>query len=187
VPRSLLRTALLVAALGTAACGGPRQYVNQSADLSAVKTVAVLPFENVTNDKLSSERVQRVFVTELLNLSTFQVVEPGMVVRAMRKEQLDAGALTPDDIKRLGTALKAEALFLGTVLEYDEGRGGTTLSPQVKLQFRMVDTQTGTTLWATSRSRGGATISARLFGVGGVTASQLAEDLIREELRQFRH
>jgi ABC-type glycerol-3-phosphate transport system substrate-binding protein len=57
VPRSLLRTALLVAALGTAACGGPRQYVNQSADLSAVKTVAVLPFENVTNDKLSSERV----------------------------------------------------------------------------------------------------------------------------------
>ena len=41
---------LTLALAGTVACRGPAQYVNQGADLSAVKTVAVLPFENLTSE-----------------------------------------------------------------------------------------------------------------------------------------
>jgi hypothetical protein len=187
VPSSPLRRLLPLLALAAAGCAArPARFVNVNADLSAVKTVAVLPFENVTADKLCSERVQRLFLTELLATAVFEVVEPGLVIRAVRRDQLDVSALSADEIRKLGQALKADALFVGTVLEYDEGRGGAILSPQVKLQFRLVDAATAATLWSVTRSAGGATVSARLFGVGSVGASSLAEQLIREEVSRFR-
>lgn len=170
---------LLALAVG---CGAPTRYVKTNADLGAITAVAVIPFENVTNDKLCAERVHKIFVTELLNYDAFRVVEPGQVLRAMRRDQLDPGALTPEDMKRLGEQLKVQALFLGAVLEYDEGRSSSVLAPRVRLQFRLVDTETGTTLWSVSRTRGGATLAGRMFGVGGDPAATLAQNLIREEL-----
>lgn len=177
---------LLLAALAAEGCAHPPRYLNRSADLGAIKTVAVLPFENVTTDKLCAERLQRIFLTELLAREAFKVAEPGLVTRAMRRDQLEPSALTPEEIKKLGASLGAEALFMGTVLEYDEGRGGGSApSPRVKLQLRLVDVDSGTTLWSVSREAGGATVTARLFGIGGVAASTVAEALIREELAQF--
>jgi len=178
---------LLVVALAASACARvPSRYVNKSADLDAIATVAVLPFENVTNDKLCAERVHKIFVTELLSSGAFQVVEPGQVIRIVRRDQLDVGALAPEDIKRLGEALKVQAIFLGAILEYDEGRGsGSVPSPRVKLQIRLVETETATTLWSVTRTRAGATVAARLFGVGGVPASSMAEEIIRDELAQL--
>lgn len=176
---------LLIAALATA-CGTPRRYVKTDADLGAITTVAVLPFENVTADKLCADRVHKIFLTELLNFDAFRVVEPGQLLRAMRREQVEPGTITPDDMKKLGEQLKAEALFLGTVLEYDEGRSsGTAASPRVRLQFRLVDTHTGTTLWSASETLGGVTLTARLFGFGGATAASLAQQIIREELARL--
>jgi hypothetical protein len=87
------------------------------------------------------------------------------------------------DIKKLGQQLKVQALFLGTVIEYDDGRVGAGVSaPRVKLQLRMVDTETATTLWSAMPSQSGMSASARLLGIGGDPASQVAEDLIRTEI-----
>jgi polysaccharide biosynthesis protein PelC len=168
------------------ACASPPRYLNQRADIGAISTVAVLPFENLTADRLCAERVQRILYTELLARDAFKMVEPGLVTRVMRRDALDPAALAPDDLKKLGQALGAQALFMGAVLEYDEGRsGGSAPSPRVKLLLRLVDVETGTTLWAVNRERGGATLTARLFGIGGSPASSVAEELIREELAQF--
>jgi TolB-like protein len=176
----------LITALLLLACAPPPRYLNQSADLGAITTVGVLPFENVTTDKLCAERVQKIFITELLARDAFKVAEPGLVTRAMRRDQLEPGAMTPEEIKKVGLALGAQALFMGAVLEYDDGRaGGYAPSPRVKLLLRLVDVETGTTLWSVNRERGGATISARLFGIGGSPASSVAEQLIREELATF--
>jgi hypothetical protein len=38
-----------------------------------------------------------------------------------------------------------------------------------------------------SRTRGGATVAARLFGVGGASASDLAQEIIRDELAALTH
>jgi len=173
-------------ALAAAACAAPPRYLNKGADLGAITTVAVVPFENVTQDRLCAERVHKIFFTELLAREAFKVAEPGQVLRALRKDQLEPGALTPEDIKRLGHGLQAQALFMGVVLEYDEGRTSAgAASPRVKLLLRLVDVETGTTLWSVSRERGGASLGARLFGIGGTPASTMAEELIREELAQF--
>jgi TolB-like protein len=89
-------------------------------------------------------------------------------------------------MKKLGEQLKVQALFLGSVLEYDEGRsGGAAPSPRVRLQFRLVDAETGTTLWSVTRTRGGTTVAGRLFGIGGETAASLAQNLIRESLAEL--
>jgi TolB-like protein len=169
-------------ALLCAACGGPRQYVKKDVDLGTMERVAVLPFENVTGERLSAERVQRIFVTELLTLGAFEVVEPGLVTRAFRRDALEAAALTPEDAKKLGKELGAQGLFIGTVMEFEEVRSGSVAIPRVTIQLRLVETETGSTVWSISGRRSGTTMSARLFGVGGNTTIGLAENLIRDEL-----
>ena len=177
---------ILLVALALTGCGGPARYARTDVDLGAIATVAIVPFENLTNDKLAAERTHRMFLTELLYRDAFRVVEPGEVLRAMRRDSMDPAALTPEDMKRLGETLKAQALFLGTVLEYDEGRSGAgPATPRVRLAFRLVDTETGTTLWSVSRTEGGATLASRLFGVGGSPASALAQEIIRSELAEL--
>jgi TolB-like protein len=188
-PRKMpvLRRSLSLLAVLAAACGAaPNQYVKSDADLGAITAVAVVPFENVTTDKLCAERVHKLFVTELLNFDAFRVVEPGQLLRAMRRDQLEPATLTPEEMKKLGEALKVQALFLGSVLEYDEGRGGGAApSPRVRLQFRLVDTETGTTLWSVTRTRGGTTVAGRLFGIGGDSAATHAQKIIREALAEL--
>ncbi len=180
-----LHVGLLALAVMAACAHRPARYVNPSSDLGVVKTVAVIPFENLTGDKLASERVQKIFTTELLSLGAFEVVEPGEVLRTLRAGGSDPAALTLDDVKKLGKALRAQALFLGVVVEYDEGRGGGTPTPQVTLQLRLLDTETATTVWSVSRTSSGATVTARLFGLGGKSASIVAQEIIREELSRL--
>jgi hypothetical protein len=172
-------------ALGLAACGGQKHYVRENADFSTMKTVTVLPFDNVTNDKLAAERVHRIFTAELLNLGAFEVVEPGLAARNVRRDQLDVATLSRDEIKRIGKELKVQAIFLGTLVEYDEGKGGSTPSPRVTIQLKLVETEKGQTLWSISRTGGGASVSGRLFGIGGSTAMEAAVNVIREELSEL--
>jgi curli biogenesis system outer membrane secretion channel CsgG len=182
VPSKLLVVALAVAG----GCSSQNRYVSPTADLGDVKTVAILPFESVTSDKLAADRVQKIFFTELLATGAFQVVEPGQVAFVMRRERIGGeAALTNEDLKKLGQALRAEAFFMGAVIEYDDGRGGPVPTPRVKLLLRLVEAATGETVWSVGPSRTGATVAARLFGIGGAPASVVAEELIRRELAQL--
>jgi hypothetical protein len=176
--------ALLAGALATTACSSPHRYVNPNADVSAMRAVAVLPFQNASGNGLAADRVQRVFQTELVALGQFDVIEPGQVFRVLRKENVDPNALTPDDLKRIAKALGADGLFLGTVVEFDDGRGSVP-APQITLQLRLVEGGSAATLWSVSRTSSGANWTARLFGVGGQSGTAVAEALIREELKVF--
>jgi polysaccharide biosynthesis protein PelC len=174
-------TAILIAVAATGCAGGTR-YVSSTADFSAVRTVAVLPFENLSGDKVSSERVQRVFLTELLVLNAFQVVEPGQTNATIRKANVDLSALTAEDIKKLGHELKADALFTGTVIECVD-RGGSPEGSRLALELRLVEVETGQTLWSSNTSRRGATFGSRMFGFAAKPATVVAQELIHEELR----
>jgi polysaccharide biosynthesis protein PelC len=179
------RLPVLFAAALLCACGGGRQYVRPDADLSTIRTVSVLPFENVTNDRFAAERVQRIFLSELLMLGIFEVVEPGLAARVVRRDSVDVGTLGPDEIRKLGKELKAQGLFIGSVIEFDEGRSGSNPAPRVTLQVRLVDVETGITVWSIHKTAGGVTVTSRLFGFGGKAAMTLAEELIRSQLREL--
>jgi len=178
---------LMLAVAASASCARTTRYVNGNSDFATVKTVATLPFENLTMDKLAGERLSKIFLIELRALEAFQLVAPGEVTRALRSTGIDPASLATEDVKRIGQTLHAQAIFVGTVVEYDEGRGGGTPMPQVTLQFRLIDTQSATTLWSVSRTSSGATVTARLFGLGGKTASVVAQEMIQEELKRLVH
>jgi TolB-like protein len=159
------------------------RYVHPNADLGAIQKVAVLPFENLTQEHSAADKVEKIFLTEILALGVFEVVEPGQVAKLLRAERIDSvEALGPADLKRIGEALKAQGLFLGSVVDFADTRTGTTPSPEVTIQLRLVETESGVTVWTVSRTQSGATASARLFGIGGESLSAAARELIRKEL-----
>jgi hypothetical protein len=177
--------AALAAALALAGCASSKttKYMHPNMDLGAVKRVAVLPFENLTPERSSAEKVQKIFLTELLSLEAFEVVEPGQVTQYLRSNRIDSiDALGPADLKKLGEALKAQGIFVGTVVDFAETRTGQTPSAEVTIQLRLVEVQSGVTVWSASRTRSGATASARLFGIGGQSLTEAARQLIHEEL-----
>lgn len=173
-------------ACALAACSVGTRYTNPTSDLGTVKRVAVLPFENLAGDKIAGDRVHKIFLTELLATEAFTVVEPGEVMRAVRNGNYEIASLGIEDAKRLAAALKADALFLGTVVEYEDGRGAGA-APQVTLQLRLVDGTTGVTVWSTSDTRNGATVTAKLFGLGGRTASEVTRGMVQDELKALVH
>lgn len=166
--------------------GGSAPYLHPNADLGALKTVAVLPFDNLTQERAAGEKVQKIFLTELLSMGLFEVVEPGLVTKTLRAERIEsAEGLAPADVQRIGKALKADALFVGTVVDFADTRTGTTPTPEVTLQARLVETQSGVTIWSSNRSRGGASLTARLFGVGGESLTEAARTLVRGQLESL--
>ncbi len=181
-PLTLLLAALAPALVGCAS--HTTQYLHPNVDLGAMKTVAVLPFENVTQEQTAGEKVQRIFTTELLATGVFQVVEPGAVNKALRAERSDlaVSALAPADLKRLGETLKVDGFFMGSVIDFNESRSGSTPAPEVTVQLRLVEAQSGVTVWNTSKTKSGASLGARMFGVGGDSLTQAAREVVREEL-----
>jgi TolB-like protein len=183
-----MKNALILPLLLLAGCasGGATRYLHPNVDMGAIQKVAVLPFENLTSERTAGEKVQKVFMTELLALAAFEVVEPGAVVRVLKAERVEAvETLGPAELKRIGETLKADALFLGTVVDFTDNRMGTTPAPDVTIQLRLVETQSGVTVWSASQTRSGASTSARLFGVGGASLTEAARELLRDELRSL--
>jgi hypothetical protein len=86
-------------------------------------------------------------------------------------------------MKKVGEALKAQGLFMGSVVDFAETRSGSTPSPDVTIQLRLVEVQSGVTIWTSSKTRSGASASARLFGIGGETLTEAARTLMREQLK----
>lgn len=184
--RIALPLSLLLLAAACKSGGGGQSYVHPNADLGSLKTVAVLPFENLTQERTAGDKVQRLFLTELLSMGLFEVVEPGLVTKTLRAERVESTeGLAPADIQRIGKALKADALFMGTVVDYNENRSGATPMPEVTIQARLVESQSGVTIWTSNRNRSGASLSVRLLGVGGDSLTETARKLIHDELKSL--
>ena len=183
-PRRPALAGLLLAVGALAACAAPPPpsvYLNPVADLGSFAQVAVLPLENLTSDRFAAERVREILVVELLAGGVFAPVEVGEVNRVLRVEKIAAlDDLGPADMARLGKALNVKALIFGSVMEYTERRVGTLTAPQVAVSLKMIDVETGTTIWSVSDARTGLSTSTRLFGVGEETSSQAVRELLRK-------
>lgn len=179
---SLPLVVVLAAALFAAGCRTTQQtsYLHKNADLGAITKVAVLPFDNLTQERSASEKVQKIFYLELLSLDVFEVAEPGEVSKVMRSTGGDS--LGASEFQRIGKELGVDAVFVGNVVDFAETRSGSVMTPEVTIQLRMIDTHTGSTIWSTGRTRAGAGVSNRLFGVGGESLTEAARNVVRAEL-----
>jgi len=177
-------TLLLLALTAVSACRTSTQqtsYVHKNADLGAISKVAVLPFDNLSQERTAGDKVQKIFYLELLALDVFEVAEPGQVTKVMRS-QSSSDALGPAEYQKIGKDLGVDAVFVGSVVDFAEARTGSTPTPEVTIQLRMIETHSGSTIWSTGRTRSGASFSTRLFGVGGESMTQAARRVVRAEL-----
>ncbi len=181
--RRLTWCGLLAGTLWLASCGGtaPATYVHSSYDFSRVKKVAVLPLENLTSDQSAGEKVRKIVITELLATGIVDVIEPGQVNRAMAQLNLqNPTMMSPEDFKRVGAALGAQLLIVGSVESYDRVQVGGVQAPEVTITLRGIDVESGTIVWAASHTQGGASVSARLFGLTGDSLSEVARKAAHE-------
>jgi hypothetical protein len=160
---------ILVAILLSASCAStPDKFHDQTMDFAAVRSVAVMPFTNLTSDKLAGERVRDVFITALLSTESMYVLPTGEVARgASRAGIADPTSPTPEEAKKMGDLLKVNAVITGVVREYGEARSGTASSNIVSLSMAMMEVDTGKVVWTASSTKGGISVWDRLFGGGG--------------------
>ena len=179
--------AFAAAALATATTGcqhRPTTFVHPQADFSLIRRVAVLPLENLTIDLTAGEKVRQLLIIQLLSSGSVDVVDVGEVSRGLRA----AAVVSPtapgtEEAKKLARELNVEALITGTVQEFSQSRTAGAPSTSVSLVFRMIETDTGQVIWSSSISQSGVGAMARLFGVGGESATERARELIADCLK----
>ena len=165
-----------------AGCGGmrPTTFVHPNYNFGFVERVAVIPFENLTDDRGAAARMSRYFVSELLAIEVFDIVEPGEVTAAMGMVgSLRVAEMTREQIVQVGEELGAQALFLGSVTESSSLRSGSNTENVVTLDVRLVETETGSVIWSTIRTETGRGFWASLFGTGGATMSEVSRTVAR--------
>ena len=143
-------------------------YHDPNMDFAAVRTVAVMPFDNLTRDSQAADRVRDIFANSLLSTGALYVIPSGEVSRGVAR----AGILNPaipsmEEIAKFSGIIKVDAIITGSVTEYGEVRSGNANANVISFQVQMIETQTRTIVWTASSTRGGVSFWDRLFGSGG--------------------
>jgi hypothetical protein len=175
----LVGTVALLFIVGCAGKGLPPSYVHPNFDISFYKRLAVLQFQNLSRVQFASSRVRELVLSELL-LANFEVLEPGLADRAVSRMGLGpGGALSPEEIQKLGKELKIQGVIVGTVEIYEEHRVGSVSVPEVSLQLRMIDVESGITVWSVAATEGGVGLGTQLLGIRPPTLSEATRIVVR--------
>jgi len=175
---TLLAVTLLLTGCSTM---GPTVFLHQEYNFAYVERVAVVPFENLSNDQGAGARLTHLFMTELLSAEVFDIVEPGEVVKVLGKYSLPrTDLITVDQAKELGKSLNVQALIIGTVNESTENRASGGPATVVTLDVRMIETETGETIWSATNTEGSRTFLSSLFGTEQRSYSEVARRCVRK-------
>lgn len=143
-------------------------YHDPQMDFAAIRTVAVMPFENLSRESQAGERVRDVFANSLLSTGAVYVIPAGEVSRGIAR----AGILNPavpsgEEIAKFAGIIKVDAVITGTVTEYGAVTSGNATANVVSMNVQMIEIQSQRIVWTASATEGGISIWDRLFGAGG--------------------
>lgn len=166
--KKVILSAVVIFLVGCAPGSSLTYFHDPQMDFAAVRSVAVMPFENLSRDQLAGARVRDIFANSLLSTGALYVIPAGEVSRGIAR----AGILNPavpstEEIAKFVGIIKVDAVITGTVTEYGEVRSGNATANVVSMNVRMIETQSRRTVWTASATRGGINIWDRLFGGGG--------------------
>ena len=178
---------LILASSQLVGCGmAPTTFTHPDYNFAYVERVAVIPFENLSDDRGAGARMSRYFVSELLTTEAFDIVEPGEVSDAMvAVGSLRVAELTPELIVDLGRDFHAQALFLGTVTESAVVRRGSSSESVVTLDLRLVEAETGVVIWSTTLTESGRGFWGGLFGTNGSSMGEVSRQAAREAVNEL--
>ncbi len=119
--------------------------------------VAVLPFVNQTSFIQADDIFSRVFVSELVNSGNYQAAQEGDVRKFLQQMQVLPNHV-PDieQLRAMADRLGAQVVISGTITEMkDKNEYGQQLEPSMAVVVRVVDGDSGRTLWTTYSRREG--------------------------------
>lgn len=161
-------------------------YHNPEMDFGAVRTVAVMPFENLTSDKSAADRVRDVFSNMLLSTGQVYAIPPGEVARgAVRAGITNLAAPATEEIIKLAAITKVDAVITGVVREYGEVKSGTASANVISFSLQMIETQSGKIIWSASSTKGGITFKDRLLGGGGKPMNDITEEAVNDIINKY--
>jgi polysaccharide biosynthesis protein PelC len=158
-------------------------FFNEMVDFASIQTVAVMPFQNLTDTDDAAERVRDVFMGMLLASEAVYVLPPGEVFRGIsRVGMADPANPSIDEIKSLAGILEVDVVITGVLREYQTLRAGGSMANIISLSVQMIETETGTVIWSASSTKGGITLTDRLFGGGGRPMNDVTLESVNELL-----
>jgi hypothetical protein len=167
-----------------AGCGSSvTSFIHPDVDFGHIQRCALLPFQNLSSDAFAGDRMQSIFLMEVLKHGSLALVDPEEAVNAMKDLRIAAGTNpTPEQIVALGKALSVEAVFMGTVEEYGLSDRARDRFYYVTATFSMVETETGNTIWRSQVHRDGSSLWAKLFGGESASLYEVSRKAVQAAL-----
>jgi len=161
-------------------------YRDPAMDFGAIQTVAVMPFQNLSRESTAADRVRDVFINGLLSTGAVYVVPVGEVARGVARTEIQTPATpSPEEVIKLGSNIKAQAIIAGVVREYGEVRSGTSSSGVIAISVQMLEAETGKTVWTASSTKGGIDMWDRLLGGGGRPMNDITRDAVDDVIQKL--
>jgi TolB-like protein len=154
-----LAAALLVAALVSCSFKEPPAVLKSGplpAD-GALCRLAIMPFSNQSSYAQAANIFGRVFTSMLIESGNYMVAQEGDVRKILQQQRLLPGQQpNVEEVRTLADRLGVQAVITGAVVEMrDKTRYGRRLDPSLAVIVRILDADSGRTLWTTyNRSEG---------------------------------
>ena len=172
---------ILLSLSGGCAKTSVRGYLKPGLTVSHIKSIVLLPFDNISGHPDAGKKVDNLLFTELVRTELFEIAEMGEVEKSLRSLRIRTTAeVDLSKLQKLAEQLNVQAAIVGSVDEYElrQERGETV--PIAAVSARMLDVQTGDILWAISHSHDGDDWE-KVFGFGKVISlSRLAQIVVSE-------
>lgn len=161
-------------------------YRDPNMDFGAIRSIAVMPFLSLARDNVAAERVRDVFINDLLATGAVYVVPVGEVARGIgRAEIAHPVAPSPEEVVKLASMIKVQAVITGVLKEYGEARSGTTSANMISVSLQMMEAQTGKVVWSASSTKGGISIWDRLLGGGGQPMDKITQKAVDDLINKL--
>ena len=161
-------------------------YRDPNMDFGAIRSIAVMPFVSLARDNVAAERARDVFINKLLSTGAVYVVPVGEVARGIgRTEIANPTTPSPEEVVKLASIIKVQAVITGVLEEYGEVRSGTTSANIISVSLQMMEVQTGKVVWSASSAKGGITIWDRLLGGGGQPMNKVTEKAVDDLINKL--
>jgi len=155
----------------------------QKKEFFGLNKLAVLPLENLTNDKNAHEKIRAILISELLKKGV-EVLDPGEVNRALEEMKVaSVGALRVAELQELGKKLSVDGIIVGSVENFEINRGGSVSFvsyPEVTINLRLIEVNSGKMLWSIRHSKNGLNFWVRHFGTEPMTLTECAREVVKE-------
>ncbi|MBU1698773.1 MAG: hypothetical protein KJ970_11335 [Candidatus Eisenbacteria bacterium] len=177
---------LLVAGTLSGCASSGESFIHPNMDFGHVQRCAILPFQNLCSDDLADERLQSIFLMEVLKKERLEIIDPGETLSGMLVQRLSPGKeLTPQQGVALGKELGVDAIFFGVVEEYGINTADRKRGPEITLVLGMMETETGTTIWRSQVHKTGMSIWNRLFGGSPASLYDVSRNAVRQALKSL--